>query len=39
LKTGILEGRPELELVYPEQGRLDFANVEGRQSDKNEHGN
>lgn len=33
IKTGIMEGRPQLELVYPEQGKLDFQNVEGRNKD------
>lgn len=30
VKTGIMAGRPQLELIYPEQGKLDFQNVEGR---------
>jgi hypothetical protein len=25
-----MAGRPQLELIYPEQGKLDFQNVEGR---------
>jgi hypothetical protein len=33
LKGGIMTGRPEMELVYPEQGKLDFENVEGREKD------
>lgn len=30
IKEGILGGRPELDLVYPEQGKLDFENVQGK---------
>jgi len=30
VKTGIMAGRPQLELIDPEQGKLDFQNVEGR---------
>jgi hypothetical protein len=36
LKEGIIEGRPVLELVIPEQGELDFANVKGRKDEKDE---
>jgi hypothetical protein len=28
---GLVVGRPELNLVYPEQGELDFENVKGRE--------
>ena len=30
VKTGLIEGRPELELTLPSQGGLDFAAVQGR---------
>jgi uncharacterized protein DUF2846 len=30
VKTGIIEGRPELNLIQPAQGELDFVSVEGR---------
>lgn len=29
ITIGVLVGRPELNLIYPEQGELDFENVEG----------
>lgn len=33
--TGILVGRPEINLVYPDQGRLDFESIEVKKSKKN----
>jgi len=30
IATGVFVGRPELDLIYPEQGELDFENVAGR---------
>jgi hypothetical protein len=38
LKEGILEGRPVFELVIPEQGELDFANVKGRKDENKDDG-
>lgn len=29
-----MAARPEIDLVYPEQGKLDFENVEGRNKDE-----
>lgn len=36
--TGILMGRPEINLVYPEQGRLDFEGIEVKKSKKDKKG-
>ncbi len=33
--TGILVGRPEINLVYPDQGRLDYESIEEKKSKKN----
>src|SRR6266542_932422 len=33
LTTGIFAGRPQLNMIAPEQGKLDFDNVEGRDND------
>jgi len=30
ISTGIFVGRPKLDLIYPEQGELDYENVKGR---------
>jgi hypothetical protein len=30
VKTGLIEGRPELEIIQPAQGELDYAGVQGR---------
>jgi hypothetical protein len=30
IATGVFVGRPELNLIYPEQGELDYENVSGR---------
>ena len=34
--TGILGGRPELNLVYPEQGKLDFEMCRGKKDKKSQ---
>lgn len=34
--TGIWVGRPEINLVYPEQGKMDYENLEAKKSRKNE---
>jgi hypothetical protein len=39
VKPGWVEGRPQLDVVYAEQGKLDFANIEGRDHDKTEENN
>jgi len=37
VKEGIMEGRPELDLVTPDQGELGFANIEGRENKKDDN--
>jgi hypothetical protein len=36
VKPGWVQARAQLDLVYPGQGKLDFANIEGRDHDKSE---